>query len=118
MATGAVDPEGRPTIRIEHAGREYEAIVDTGFESGLQLPDGLFTALSPRLYREVKFQLGGGQDEYETKTYKVWCKIDSDAWEVEAFFAATDEILIGLELLRPYRLTIDFPAGTVLLERP
>lgn len=46
-------------------------------------------------------------------------RIPFDGWiaKVQATFVDGGEILIGTRLLRDYRLTIDFPAGTVLLER-
>jgi hypothetical protein len=42
---------------------------------------------------------------------------DGEFHPVQATFVETQRVLIGTRLLRNYRLTIDFPAGTLLLER-
>jgi hypothetical protein len=42
---------------------------------------------------------------------------DGEVLAAEATFVPDDSILIGTGLMSQYRLTIDFVAGTVLLER-
>jgi hypothetical protein len=41
---------------------------------------------------------------------------DGQVLRVQATFADSDEILIGTRILMRYRLTIDFPARSVIVE--
>jgi predicted aspartyl protease len=116
MATGQVSPAGMPVVQIEVAGHRLEAVVDTGFEGGLQLPNAWRNRLNPRPYRQVTYQLGGGQTLVEV-TYLVAMTLDGHHQTVETLFAPSDEILLGVDALRDYRLTVDFPAGTVAVDR-
>jgi hypothetical protein len=59
---------------------------------------------------------GAGQIVDED-TYGVDFPLDGHTLIVEATFVSGTEILIGTHLLRQYRLEINFPARTVLLER-
>ena len=116
MAVGYLKPNGLPVVPIELAGQTVEAAVDTAFEGGLQLPDSWQAALGSQPLRRITYLLGTGQTS-TVITYAVKVTIDSEEFVTEAFFSPSDEFLIGLDLLREFRLTIDFPAGTVLLER-
>ena len=117
MPTGIVAPDGRPLIGIEVAGQAIDAIIDTGFECGLQLPDHWLPVLNPQPLRRVTYQFSDGHIDTKT-TYSVQVTIDSVSSDAETYFSSTDEVLIGVDLLRHFRLTIDWPAGTVSLERP
>ena len=50
-------------------------------------------------------------------TYLVSFTLDGHTQTVETLFGDSDEILLGVEALRDYRLVIDFPVGTVTLDR-
>jgi predicted aspartyl protease len=116
MAQGYLNSANAPLIPIELAGQPLMAVIDTGFEGGLQLPATLFTSLNPVPYRQVKYELGGGQ---EMIGITFWVKFTLDGVEstAEALFAASDQLLIGLDALKDCRLEINFAAGSVLLER-
>lgn len=49
--------------------------------------------------------------------YLVGVELGGEDVIAEAIFSPNDEVLIGNKLLADYRLTIDYPAGTVTLER-
>jgi predicted aspartyl protease len=117
MPVGHVAADGRPLISIDVAGHAFEAVVDTGYEGGLQLPDHWLPVLSPPPLRQVTFVFADGHTDTQS-TYRVRVTLDGDSFDVETYFAAGDEVLIGTDILHHYRLTIDFPAGSVLLERP
>ncbi len=50
-------------------------------------------------------------------SYLLHVGLGADTLLIEAIFADGDEILLGVDAMRDYRLTIDFPAGTVALDR-
>ena len=116
MATGQVSATGMPVIEVEVAGNRLEAVIDTGFEGGLQLPESWRSRLNPKPYRQVTYQLGGGQT-LVVVTYLVSFSLDGHIQTVETLFGESDEILLGVDAMRDYRLLIDFPAGTVALDR-
>ena len=116
MILGIVTPNGLPTLTLPIAGQSWTALVDTGFNGDLELPDGLKSALNARFDGQIRSHLAGGQEIVED-VFLVDFPFDGKAVLAEATFVPSGEILIGTHLLRPYRLTIDFPAGTVALER-
>lgn len=119
MPTGHFRGTGSPMVWLTLAGNAFEAVLDTGFEGGLQLPDAWRPPLLPLLTRphqELTYQMPDGRI---AKTYSYWLDVEfgSDALVVETIFMSGDEILLGVDALRDYRLTIDFPAGTVAVDR-
>lgn len=42
---------------------------------------------------------------------------DGEVIDANVTFVSGDKILIGTQMLRKYRLEVDFPAGTVVLQR-
>jgi len=117
MATGVLTPDGMAVLEIELSGQLLPAVIDTGFEGGLQLPHSWYPRLQPPPYRQVTYQLGGGQILVQ-HTYLVTFALDGHTQTVETLFADSDEILLGVDAMREYRLVIDFPANSVTLERP
>jgi hypothetical protein len=51
-------------------------------------------------------------------TFHVDFPFDGQTVRVQATFVDGDEILIGTRMLRDYRLRIDFPARTMVIENP
>lgn len=62
------------------------------------------------------WQVAGGKT-LEEEAYTVDFPFDGLTVSAQATFAPVNGILIGTHLIRHYRLLVDFPAGTVLLER-
>lgn len=116
MITGSVTDEGVPLITLTVAGRNWAAIVDTGFNGDLELPEHLRGLLSERYVGRVRSTLAGGQ-VIEEDAYQVRFPFDEETVLADATFVDGDEILIGTHLLRSYRLAIDFAAQTVQLVR-
>ena len=116
MIEGTVTADGVPTVSVSAADREWTAIIDTGFNGDLELPEALRTFVNPRFLAPTEWVLAGGQRTIED-TYEVDFPFDGAVLAVEATFVADDSILIGTGLMAQYRLTVDFVAGSVLLER-
>jgi predicted aspartyl protease len=111
-----VTDDGVPQILLTVAGQPWPAIIDTGFNGELELPDHLCQAVNARFIGHIHVALGGGQ-HLEEEVYLVDSPFDGETLLAEATFVPGQEILLGTQLLRLYRLAIDFPARTVRLER-
>ena len=116
MITGSVSKDGVPTISLPVAGQDWIAVVDTGFNGDLELPQSLRHALNERYVGRVTSALAGGQT-IDEDTYQVDFPFDGGTLRADATFVETREILIGTHLLRRHRLTIDFVAETVKVVR-
>lgn len=113
---GTVTVSGEPMVLLPVAGQTWPAVIDTGFNGDLELPDALRQPLNPRYVTQTEWLLAGGQRAVED-TYEVDFLFDGVVVRAEVTFTPGDTILVGTHLLRHHRLTIDFPAQTVLLER-
>jgi hypothetical protein len=72
-------------------------------------------ALNVRFIGRTSSLLGGGQS-VEEDVYLVDFPFDSRTVHAEVTFVSGSDILIGIQLLRQYRLEIHFPARTIVLE--
>ena len=116
MIQGTVSADGVPTITLSIAGQEWPAIMDTGFNGDLELPEGLRDGLHARYVGRVTSALAGGQI-IEEDAYLVEFPFDDQTVQAEATFVSGSQILIGTHLLRAYCLQINFVGRTVQLER-
>jgi hypothetical protein len=82
----------------------------------LELPDALRAFLNPQFSGQTESILAGGQAILEDY-YEITFPFDGRTVFAEATFVIGSEILIGTHLIRDYRLEINFPARTVVLER-
>ncbi len=113
---GIVAADGTPMITLTMAGQDWPAIIDTGFNGDLELPERLRNTLQVRYAGRVTSTLAGGQT-IEEDIYLVVFPFDGLNLLVEVTFVSGSQILIGTHLLRDYRLQIDFVSKSVLLER-
>jgi predicted aspartyl protease len=116
MIVGTVTPDGTPIVLLPVAGKTWQAIIDSGFNGDLELPEALRPAVNPRFTLRVLSILAGGQQVLEDN-YDVDFPFDGRTLTAEATFVDGSEILIGTGLMRRYRLEIDFVARTVRLDR-
>ena len=116
MILGAVRDDGVPVITLTLAGNTWSAIIDTGFNGYLELPQSLRPSVNAQFIGRLESLLAGGQSVVEDN-YRVEFPFDGRLMAVEATFSPGDEILIGTALLLHYRLEISFPQRTVLLQR-
>lgn len=104
-------------IDVEIAGQSWTAIVDTGFNGELELPDELRSHVNAEFVGRATSLLAANQ-RIDEDLYLVDFPFDGQTLRVEATFVDGEELLIGTGLLRDHRLEIDFPARRVTIERP
>jgi predicted aspartyl protease len=114
--TGEVDLRGTPVLRMTIGGREWIAVIDTGFDGELELPAALATEFGNTRVGQSQTTLGGGTVIMED-LFEVVFPFDGEMVQAQAAFALVDEILIGTGLLLNYRLHVNFVERTVVLER-
>ena len=116
MIQGKVSEAGVPTIQVWAAGQTWLAIVDTGFNGDLELPEALRAAVNARYLGTFPFALADGQT-IEEDVYLIDFPFDGKVIRARATFVADNQILLGTHLLRDYRLQINFVTRTVEIER-
>lgn len=116
MIAGVVTEEGVPAIDVVVGGINIRAIIDTGFNGELELPERLRSHVNPRLVGRVVSLLAANQ-QVEEDVYLVDFPFDGAFIRAQATFVAGAKILIGTRMLREYRLAVDFPARTVAVEK-
>jgi len=116
MIRGRVTTDGIPTVSLTVAGKAWPATIDTGFNDDLELPEALRPFVNPRFLAPTEWLLAGDQRIVED-TYEVAFPFDGDTLAAEATFVPGNTILLGTGLMAHDRLTVDFDAGSVLLER-
>ena len=116
MIRGTVSNNGVPTITLSIVGQYWNAIIDTGFNGDLELPEMLREPVNARYVGKVTSTLAGGQT-IEEDVYLIDFSFDGNIIQAEATFVANHEILIGTHLLREYRLFVNFVSQILELER-
>lgn len=116
MIEGQINEHGTPLIPMRLADQDWLAIVDTGFNGGLELPAALAAVLDAESFGDVESRLAAGFVVTE-ELFLVELDFDGRREFTPATFAAVDHVLIGTRLMRRHRLELDFPARTVRLER-
>ena len=115
MIVGTVTSDGVPIVKIQVAGKTWTAIIDTGFNGDLELPQALKNCVNAHYEGRVGSLLAGGQRVIED-TFIVEFPFDDRTVRAAATFVDGTEILLGTRLLRAYRLEISFPKRTVVLK--
>jgi predicted aspartyl protease len=113
---GTVTDDVVPVIGVDIGNRRWQAIIDTGFNGGLELPEQTRSYVNARRIGEVMSLLAANQ-RVEEDLFLVDFPFDGRTVRVQATFVDGDEILIGRRLLREYRLSIDFPSRTLVIEK-
>jgi len=68
MIAGRVTEDGQPIIQVSVVGRSWEALIDTGFNGDLELPNALQAQFNARFRGRQPWLLAGGQ-RIESDTY-------------------------------------------------
>ncbi|TXT22312.1 MAG: hypothetical protein FD138_3531 [Planctomycetota bacterium] len=116
MITGIVTEDGVPLIHVSVGDRLWPAVIDTGFNGWLELPDSCRDAVNPLFLGRIVSELAGGV-KIEEDAFSVEFPIDGDSIESEVTLVDSDALLIGTALLANHHLEIDFPTKSVRLER-
>jgi hypothetical protein len=70
-----------------------------------------------RITAPLYFVRVGSETYYRKDAFLVDFPFDGQTVRAEATFARGNDLLIGTGMLRDYRLAVDFPAGTVVIEK-
>ena len=116
MIRGVVSEERVPRVELVIAGQRVWAVVDTGFNGDLELPDSLQDKLDCIFLARRRSLLAAGM-VVEEDVYRVLLEFDGRQVEAEVTFAPGQEALIGTGLLADYRLEVDFVRRTVELRK-
>jgi predicted aspartyl protease len=117
MLAGSINRQGLPEVQLALGGRFWPALIDTGFNGDLELPDSLKAEVSTEYVGQHYTQLAAGQIVVED-VFRLAIDFDGRTEIVDATFAPGGDVLIGTHLLRRHLLVIDFRAETVALRRP
>ena len=91
---------------IQGVTREVDAIIDTGFDGYLVVPEALIGAL-PEPSRRRRYRTASGEPVIVVE-YDGTVELSAQPLLVEAnIIALGDEYLIGIELLNHFRVTLD-----------
>jgi predicted aspartyl protease len=121
MITGQVTPDREPVIGLHiqnAAGQELKltGIVDTGFTDDLTLPPDVIAALK-LTFKERKTIFLAGDIEAEADVFEGWVRWDGTLRRVLCL-SADGVPLVGMRLLRGYRLRVDgIDGGPVIITR-
>jgi predicted aspartyl protease len=116
LIEGVLTADGLPGVEIELANKRWQAIIDTGFNGELELPEELRLHVNAQYVGRVTSLLAANQ-HVEEDVFLVDFPFDHHVVRVEATFVHCEDILVGTGMLRDYRLLIDFPARTVVIEK-
>ena len=121
MISGVVTNDAEATVRLRIRaanGREHEcrALIDTGFNGYLALPTSLVTDWGLSLTGSARAVLGDGSDAVLSLS-EAAVRWDGRRRVVDVL-AVADGTLVGMSMLKGYRLNVDVhPGGVVLIER-
>jgi tetratricopeptide (TPR) repeat protein len=119
VLTGTVTDDGVPQLLLTVAGQSWPAIIDTGFNGELELPDQLHQAVNARFIGRIHVALGGGQ-HVEEDVYLVDFPCDGETLLAEATFSLGDsplQVLVHVSLGEIYHAQGKYDRAIALLRR-
>jgi predicted aspartyl protease len=116
LIDGTITADGVPAIEVEAGGQLWHAVIDTGFNGELELPERLRSQVNAQFVGRLTSLLAANQ-RVEEDIYLVDFYFDGKMARAQATFVDGDEILIGTGMLLSHRLEIDFPGATVRVEK-
>jgi predicted aspartyl protease len=116
LIDGVITADGVPAIDLEVGGQRWRAIIDTGFNGELELPERLRPSVNAQFVGRVASLLAANQ-RIEEDVFLVDFPFDGATVRAQATFVDGGNILLGTGMLRNNRLMIDFPARTVVIDR-
>ena len=103
-------------IEVDAGTQRWQAIIDTGFNGELELPEQLRSQVNAQFVGRAASLLAANQ-RIEEDVYLVDFAFGGQTVRAEATFVEGGEILLGTRMMREYRLQIDFPARAVAIEK-
>jgi predicted aspartyl protease len=116
LIEGLVTEDGTPIAVLTVGGTEWEAIVDTGFNGDLELPQSLAAYVNPRFAGRTWSELAAGQ-VVEEDAYAVDFPFDGQLVSALATFVPTRQILVGTRMMKRHELRINFVTQRVSVTR-
>jgi predicted aspartyl protease len=116
MIDGIVTDRDIPQITMSIGGREFLAVVDSGFNGYLELPRTLQPDLELVDAGIVESTLAADQIVYE-QCFRVDVEFDDQIVDAIVTFAGSEIVLLGTKMLLQHRLEIDFPSHKLRIER-
>src|SRR5437870_10738825 len=112
MLVGLVNPHREPIIRLillssRNRSQSHSAVVDTGFNGTLSLPETLIRRLGWRWIGHESYEIATG-DVVREKVFVGRIRWMQRIHEVDVVASHAKDILIGTRLLEGCRLVIDF----------
>ena len=112
MLKGFVNSRGEPIVRIAllsstNLSRSYSAVIDTGFNGTLSLPEPLIQRLGWRWIGHELYEIATG-DVVREKVFVGRVRWMRQLQEVDVVASHAKDILIGTRLLEDHRISIDF----------
>ena len=119
MLQGTIDAVGKIHVPIEfitaNGGRStFAALVDTGFTGSIGIRGALLPALGWQRHGYVEAALASGTESLPVRIGEVI--FDGQRQVVRTIVITSDDVIIGLSLLRDKRLLADFRTGDVTIE--
>ena len=119
MLRGTIDAVGQIYLPIElipaSGGRAtFQALLDTGFTGSIGIRRALATIVQWQPHGYVEAALAHGSEALQLMLGQVI--FDGRQQRVRAVMITSDDLIIGLSLLRDKRLVVDFRTGEVALE--
>jgi hypothetical protein len=109
VIVGHVTEDGVPLISVHIAGTDWAAIVDTGLNGDVELPNALRGQLSDQPVGRLRSTLAGGQ-VIEEDAFLVELPFDGKTVHTVCSYVQGSQVLIGTSLLRDYQLESSLPA--------
>ncbi len=122
MLRGWVNEQGEPRVELVidlgPAGGHVvtDAVIDTGFNGYLSVPLVLLASANWELLGFEEYELASGEVVSEP-VYWGRVRLAGEERPVYAVATRASDVLVGTGMLRGMVLTVDFGAGTVLIER-
>jgi clan AA aspartic protease len=116
LIDGIITDDGVPAIGVQVGNQRWQAIIDTGFNGELELPERLRSHVNAHFVGRATSLLAANQ-RVEEDVFLVDFPFDGRTVRAQATFVDGGEILIGTRMLDDYRLRIDFPARTVAIDK-
>src|SRR5882672_7651676 len=117
MLKGIVNPRGEPVVRIAllssaNHSQSHSAVIDTGFNGTLSLPESLIQRLGWRWIGYESYEIATG-DVVREKVFVGRARWMRRIQEVDVVASHSRDILIGTRLLQESRLLVDFRKNLV-----
>lgn len=108
-------PHVKVKVKFSKGWEEIDYLIDTGFSSGIVLPERYLKSLKSISKWKQSFELADGS-EIEFDLYKLSICFGTKVKIVSAIFSKSEDALLGIEFLDGFRFLLDLKNYKVSLE--